>query len=86
MAAVLAARWSVTSSQRQLQQSTKSQEEQNEGQNEGQRPIFSAAFLRSCCDRVNSFEAGEDYLHLANQLSVNYSTARNIIWVWMQDG
>ena len=35
---------------------------------------------------VDSFEAGEDCLHLANQLGINYSTARSIIWVWLQDG
>ena len=35
---------------------------------------------------VDSFEASEDYLHLANQLGINYSTARNIIRVWLQDG
>ena len=34
---------------------------------------------------VDSFEAGEDYLHLTNQLGINYSTARNIIRVWLQD-
>ena len=32
---------------------------------------------------VDSFDAGEDYLHLANQLGINYSTARNIIRVWL---
>ena len=35
---------------------------------------------------VDCLEAGEDYLHLANQLGINYSTARNIIRVWQQDG
>ena len=34
---------------------------------------------------MDSFEAGEDFLHFVNQLSVNYSTARNIIRVWLQD-
>ena len=34
---------------------------------------------------VHSFEAGEEYLHLSNQLGINYSTARNIIRVWLQD-
>ena len=35
---------------------------------------------------MNSFEAGEDYLRLANQLGINHCTARNIIWVWLQGG
>ena len=35
---------------------------------------------------VDSFEAGEDNLHLKNQLGINYITARNIIWVWLQGG
>ena len=35
---------------------------------------------------VDSFEASEDYSHLANQLGINYSTARNIIRVWLKDG
>ena len=35
---------------------------------------------------VDFFEAGGDYLHLANQLGINYSTARNIVRVWLQDG
>ena len=35
---------------------------------------------------VNSFKAGEDYLHLVNQLANNYSTAANVIRVWLQDG
>ena len=35
---------------------------------------------------VDSFEAAEDYLHFINQLGINYSTARNIIRVWLQDG
>ena len=30
---------------------------------------------------VDSFQADENYLHLINQLSINYSTARNIIRV-----
>ena len=35
---------------------------------------------------MDSFQTGEDYLHLANQLGINYSTARNNIQVWLQDG
>ena len=37
-------------------------------------------------DRQRLVEAGEDYLHLTNQLGMNYSTARNIIRVWLRDG
>ena len=54
------------------------------------RPMRGSARNRvSQTDRqhlVNSFEASEDYLHLANQLGVNYSTERNIIRVWLQEG
>ena len=35
---------------------------------------------------VDSIESGEDYLHHENQLGINYSTVRNIIRVWLQDG
>ena len=34
---------------------------------------------------VESFDAGKGYLHLPNQLGINYSTARNIILFWLQD-
>ena len=33
-----------------------------------------------------TLEAGEDYMHLVNQLGINYSTASNIIRVWLHDG
>lgn len=35
---------------------------------------------------VDSFEAGDDYLHLAQQIGINYNSARNVIRIWLRDG
>ena len=43
------------------------------------------AYHKPIANVLWTVEAGEGYLHFANQLGINYSTARNIIRVWLQD-
>ncbi len=35
---------------------------------------------------VDAYEAGDDYLDLAQRIGINYNTARSIIRVWLRDG